>query len=415
MADGEIKPKGKVAGFFHIDRRTWKMLCGRNDMHQVAAYLTIANGTGSGNRFSSWSAQSVETHTGLHSSRAKLAIQALVASGYLKHTENSKRTRPSYELQPFEIAHETAMSEAAAASAYTHASVVRSTSKTSGRSKSENRDLAEYVFRGLAWPVGNSYSLQPASPEAGSELIWLPNTLVTGTANGEPSPLKRLRSSGDLWALRLLVDLYHAQNLSADGGISRMALRGHYKKKRYGERGRHIIWGFLDPEGDSATAQSHPATKAFWEYASRSGSYVSEENTIWKAIGTLTRMGLLTCVPHLVENDKADCEPIHGCGWNGRGEDIEIELARAASAAGEYMLGEERLHTAENVDGVSILVPVWDTQPEVQMVGIYRLTYRPQTSLTSDWMRRLAENAQEWQSTYERLGPPSMRSTGTMS
>lgn len=60
--------------------------------------------------------------------------------------------------------------------------------------------------------------------------------------------MKRLRSLGDLNALRLLIDLCQAQNLSADGGISRAALRHEYERKKCGERCKHIIWIQIETE-----------------------------------------------------------------------------------------------------------------------------------------------------------------------
>ena len=219
-----------------------------------------------------------------------------------------------------------------------------------------------------------------------------------GTGAGERSPVGRLRSSGDLDAMRLLVDLYHAQNLSADGGISREVLRRHYKRKQYGERGNHLVWGFTD---DGGSAYPQPSTEYFWE---QQKAKKLEKTTIWCAMETLQGTGLITTVPHLMENSKPDCEPMHPFGWNGYGEPIEREIGDAADAAGRYIIGEQRTHTAES-DGVDMLAPVWRTQADVQMVGVYRLRYRPQTRLTADWYQRVNEQAKEWISDYQKLNP----------
>jgi len=252
------------------------------------------------------------------------------------------------------------------------------------------------VKMGVMWREGNRYTLNPPPVESAAELIWLPNTLVIG-AQGEASPVKRLRSHGDIWALRLLIDLYQAHNLSADGGISREVLRYEYDRKRYGQRGRHVIWGFTPKQG---LASSHSSTETFW---ARKAS--GHPNPIWDAIGALVSMGLLIAVPHLVENANATCEPIHGYGWNGSGEPLEQSLGEAADEAARHMLGEERLYTAETVDGVEMMAPVWETQANVQMVGVYRLTYRPHTRMTADWYRRMNEKATEWLEAYKRLDP----------
>lgn len=52
-----------------------------------------------------------------------------------------------------------------------------------------------------------------------------------------------------------------------------------------------------------------------------------------------------------------------------------------------------------------MFAPVWDTQHDVQMVGIFRLTYRPNTRLTTEWYQRLQYRVTEWMSVYEKIGP----------
>jgi hypothetical protein len=322
-------------GFFHIDRRTWKDLCDRGNINMAVSYLTIATGTGSGNCLSSWSAQAIERYTGIHNTRAAIAIKELIGANFIQLAERSSRTRPKYELQP----------------------------------SSEGGAFAE-------------------------DLIWLPNTLITGTTNGERSPIGRIRSRGDIVSLRLLVDLYHAQHLGADGGICRKVLWQKFERKKCGERGRHIVWGFAPGE---QCASTHSSTEFFWTI---------REDALWTALESLEDMRLLEVVPHLVENASSDCEPIHGFGWDGAGERIERELGEAADEAGRRILGPLHLNVAEKVDGLQMFAPAWDTQPNVQMVGVFRLTYRPHTKRTAEWYRRLESKALEWIEEYEQIGRP---------
>jgi hypothetical protein len=79
---------------------------------------------------------------------------------------------------------------------------------------------------------------------ADPDYIWLPNTIVTGTDKGEDSPIRRLRSAGDIWTLRLFVDLYHAHSLTANGGIDPFIIRQKYERKLIGEQGLFNIWAF---------------------------------------------------------------------------------------------------------------------------------------------------------------------------
>jgi len=195
-------------GFFHIDRRIWKLLCDRQDMNMAAAYLCIATGTGGGNRISFWSAQAVEKYTGLHNSRATATIGELIAADFVHRGEKSSQTRPVYELQTYQTIVE-AMLRAACVDE-TLECVTARVRHGSNLSPVDRRGADRLVKMGVMWREGNRYTLDPPAVESAAELIWLPNTLVTGTTQGEASPVKRLRSRGDIWALRLLIDLYQA-------------------------------------------------------------------------------------------------------------------------------------------------------------------------------------------------------------
>lgn len=395
------------AGFFCIDRRIWKILCGRSGAEAINAavsYLTIAAGTGRSNLVSKWSANAVETFTGLHSSRGKTAINSLLAEGYLMRRPKSSRTRPIYELQSFPDVLEAARTRLIAESELGR-SIIECALRGSKVAPTHEKFAARMVLGGTLWKRGGRFCAEPPAVEEGANLIWLPNSLVTGTDRGEQSPIKRLRSRGDMWALRLLIDLYHAQNLSADGGISRTVLRHPYGKQKCGEYGRHIVWEFS--RGEYRSASRAPSTEAFWEFAEHNKT-ANGESAIWRAIESLEELGLLVEIPHLVENSSRTCEPIHGLSWDGKGEPEEQELADAAVAAGRYLLTKDVMCGHVYRVGMT-LVPVWDTLPDVQVIGVFRLRYRPQTSLTADWYRRHMENAAAHLKIYREIGPPAVK------
>jgi hypothetical protein len=110
--------------------------------------------------------------------------------------------------------------------------------------------------------------------------------------------------------------------------------------------------------------------------------------------------GLIKLVPHLVESPSLDSQPIHGLALDDAGELLEQELGLAADEAARRIIGEKRTAFAEQ-QGVAMLAPAYDTQPDV---GIFRLTYRPQTELTADWYRRMQLQAEEWIPIYQRIG-----------
>jgi hypothetical protein len=388
-------------GFFAINRHVWKLLCGLNNINFTAAYLTIACGTGADNRTSSWSAQAIENHVGINRTRAREPIRELIARGFMTLTQLSTRTHPQYELQPLavplKIAQE-AVPEIARLVARCEGPRFKLQApkrRVVGRPVTP-KTMEGWKMNGLLWGIGNDYVLMPPEPDQESgdtDLIWLPNTLITGTGRGEPSPVNLLRIVRNLPALRLLIDLYHEQNLVLDGGISRRVMHQNYKRQRRGAYGRFAVMGF-NPVG--CTASETTATETFWQQARLDGSHT---NRIWEAINCLTRMGLLGVFPQLVEHDGRDAEIIHSLATEG--EAFERDVATAASDAAIRCLGKElALNVIQEVD---LLVPVDREYESVQAIGVYRLTYRPHTSRTAAWVKRAHAVSQEWINTYNAI------------
>jgi hypothetical protein len=173
-----------------------------DDIKTVVTYLTIAAGTGRGNRVSRWSAEAIHTHTGLAWVRAKDAINKLIATKFICVSEEGSRTRPVYEIQPFEVVLDEARRSLSDGEKYAVNDLMRGAKLTA----STRSHAARLVMRGLLWENGTAWSVESPTLDAG-DMIWLPNTLVTGTSKGEPSPVRRVRQCGNLDALRLLVEV----------------------------------------------------------------------------------------------------------------------------------------------------------------------------------------------------------------
>jgi hypothetical protein len=293
-------------------------------MNEAVAYLVLACGTGGDNRTTSWSSQALHKYSGIAWERGKAAIEHLIESGLIRQGKEHTRQKPCYELVALK----------------------------KGKAEIDSDDL-----------------------------LWLPNTIVTGTSNGEPSPIKRLRSSGDPWALRLFVDLYKAQNLRDDGGINRAIFWESFERKRVGERGIFVIWGF---KGGTKTLQLEGPFAAHMERPQK-----EEEHPVWESVCLLEQMGLLTYVPHLFENSSPQAEPIHAYGVNRKGEEpIESEIGEVADSAARRLCQEWAIEEAIN-EGFEYLCPVPQTLPDVQLIGVARLRYRPHTSRTAAWYGHL--------------------------
>lgn len=393
--------KSGSAGFFTIDRRTWGALCDRQEMNPAVAYLVLAQGTGHGNAATSWSVTSLKTWTGIDWDRGKIAIQKLVTEGFIRYGEKHNPTRPRYELVPWiDLSPQLLETKRANLSAYERdllTQIMGGWQPTRG-AKAQRETLDKLVLGGFLIKHGNSYFEAAAlsGEESVSDPIWLPNSLVVGTKRGEESPIRRIRSSGDIWTLRLLVDLYHVHNLRADGGISPHILRQQWERRNVGRQGIFEIWAFkpgtlsLYWSGPFESHQSRPKPPG-------------KEHPVWESVQLLQKQGLLSFVPYLWEGDQPDAEPMHPYGIQGYGgELVEIEIGTASCAAARQM-GLKAKTDEAIFDGFRHLAPVKNTLPNVQMFGIARLTYRPHTKRTKDWWQELQESAEAWRDIYQTM------------
>lgn len=381
-------------GFFIIDRRTWGAICDSCSISEAAAYLLLAQGTGACNRLTSWSATALKKYVGMSWNRAQDALRGLTRQGFIRHAGNSSPGRPRYELIGY---HERCLGQKYASLSGWDRAVVDAMRRGETPPKSKYRQLEDLEKRGLVERnEGRAYALTKAGAADPAELIWLPNTVVVGTSCGEDSPVHRLRGAGDLWVLRLFVDLYHAHNLSGDGGISPSFLRQGYKRSLVGEQGIYAVWGF-SPGRWQLSWKDGP----FASHRDRPQLDAKADHPVWSSVNALVCQGLLSFVPHLWEHDPehGTAEVIHAYGLPRCGEPIEVKLGTAACNAALAMVPDFKLRRSD----ASYFAPVPRTLGDVQMVGVARLRYRPHTRRTRDWWGDLNENAEKWMSHYQDL------------
>jgi hypothetical protein len=121
----------------------------------------------------------------------------------------------------------------------------------------------------------------------------------------------------------------------------------------------------------------------------------------WERLKQLEEQGLIDFIPHLCEGDTADAELIHpfGIDWSEKGlENRENAVGQAAYRAGMVMRKQ-----GDNRKWTEYLAPVPRGYPDVQMVGVARLRYRPHTKRTSQWWAVLQARLPEYIKTYEAL------------
>jgi len=329
--------------FFAVDRWAWAHVC-RLGLNAAVAYLVLASGTGGDNRTTAWSVNAIEKYTSIGRWRARDALKILEQVGCIRTKGGG--TRPRYEIVP--------AAEIAACK----------------------------------------------NAQADAEWIWLPNAIVTSAADETP-PIELIRQSHNVAALRLFVDLYAAQSLAADGGVDWRQLRRSRGRIKVGEYGPYVIFGF--EEVDSRIVQGRPPfLEPHLTGKNEKGPDGKMRDTgwpsFWDTLEVLTSTGLIEIVDHLIESGSAEAEIIHPYATAG-GLPQEQGLATAAHDAALRIM---RHHNQELSNPSLWLVPVLAHLAGVQLVGVFRMRYRPRTRATTAWFMKHAE-WQDWQRRYEDL------------
>jgi len=374
-----------TGNFFIVDRRIWWEVY-KLGMNPAVAYLVLARGTQRDNRLTSWSVDSIKRYTGISAERGKHSVQTLRDRMFVRQERGS--TNPQYTLLPWRelITARTESSRSGHVLSPSEQRVYDSVKNGQQPSTYRRQETAKRLLaNGWLYQNGNSYTAsysESDDPDLAANLIWLPNELVTGTKAGEPSPVARIRCRGDVMLLRLLVDLYHEQNLRDDGGIDRKVLRQAYDRLQVGEQGIYLVWAFRF----GGEFMNWTETTLCHKIVGPNGA-----SEFFNRLEILKEEGLLTFIPHLCESSDVQSEIIHpyGTDWTEKGlGDLENTLGRAAYQAGCAMADPRKREDAENTR-FFLIAPGSSAYPNLQLVGIARLHYRPHTKRTTSWWKEL--------------------------
>lgn len=231
------------------------------------------------------------------------------------------------------------------------------------------------------------------------EWLWLPNTICDGFGDAHDRPLNRLRQIGDARAVMLLLDCYARTNLAEDGGLHWSLFREEWTRAKVGQSGRFVVFGFV-------RKRLVVWPRAFGE-PYRTGPNGDGGGTIdaafWDAWQALTDAGFVETVPHLVEADTEEAQPVHAYGIE-TGEPEERALAEAAHAAGLALVTAGQVEWAERHFGkMPWLCPVPAHMVDAQMIGIARPRHRPQTRRTAAWAARFLYEGTRHEEVYASI------------
>lgn len=395
--DAGTQDTGK-GDFFAVDGQVWARVC-QLGANPAAAYLVLARGTGRDNRTSSWSVNALERYTGLSRLRAGDTLRQLQTAGFVVTARGG--THPRYHLVSATELPDTRPTPTDYARTYV-IDKVKLGEQPSRRRRADTNCADQLVTAGWLVKREGRYELAPPQSSAPA-WVWLPNVLVDGIA-GHPSAVELVRQTGDALTVRLLVDCYSEHHLVEDGGISRTFVHQKHERVRVGQQGVYVVWGF------------HPGrTRVIWKgftaphYRNPTPDELKADPSakagvdFFRRFGTLEHVGLVAWVPHLVESDAPDAQPIHPAGQGPTTPESTLDdaIGHAAHQAGLAMLtpGQQEWAESNNLQ----LVPVPAHRADVQLGGVARLRHRPHTRGTAAWWARLNTEGVWWRDQYLRL------------
>ena len=329
------KQKDKNECCFFLDRHWLVRASSYNDMDTLIMAVLMGYGTGRNHQSTKWSARSGVTWGAISSwDKAHAAIGRLMEGGLVERFEEEKRDALGRVRYRYEIVH------------------------------SEN-----------------------------PEFICLPDSIVQGVhVRGQkiPPPLHQLKMTGNVLALRLLIELYHKHELPACGGSSVLwvPFTGETISK---EVGAYTAWKFTAKHGETLSDKVRVDANFL-------SSYADCQKDFWNALEILLDLQLIEIVPHLFIGDTLS-HPLRAMGRDDddvekKEQDVTLaahkavwcnaDLVAARKARKEGIGIKKGFHSHPSVLEGVYYVPLRKHQsPEVR--GIFRLKHRPRTKLTSQW------------------------------
>jgi hypothetical protein len=372
-------------GFFAVEKATWTQVS-QIGLNAMTTYLVLACGTASDNRTSTWSVKAVEKYTGISRDRAKVALNALKDAGLIASLRGG--ARPRYDVLP--------MFDPDMTSELGTRTLRKLRDEDVELTAEEAEMAAALTAQGLltASPSGAAIVKAGAEPD----WIWLPNTIVTG-ADAETPPVERVRQTRDPMALRLFVDLYHAQNLTEHGGISADVVVRGYDRETIGQQGPYNVYGF-SPRSPEINPHDVTDPHIALHDDPDLGIPIPDTGPLFDRLNILHDLGLLERVTLLMDGDGPEAEILHPLARTRAGNTEDTIARAAATAAGALLTDPQELRA---LGLYTRLVPAYRHIQNLQMIDILRLRHRPHTRRTSQWWATMQDRARMALDAYQRM------------
>lgn len=332
----EKRKRGEGTGgrFFVLDRGQWDRVftvTTANRMNLALAYLVLLAGTGADHRLTKWSTTAISEHTGMRKDAGRTAIGELVAGKLIHRAPTWTPAKPHHEV-------------------------------TAGKGE--------------------------ADP------IFLPVGLVTGLTGADTSMLCRMRETGDVLALRLLIDLYGATTTDAPYAVAIPAMRGYPDQPETAEKalemGAHAIWELADMTASQSVGLDRKRYLAKGE----------AQTKFWDRVRLLGKVGATYTEPWLCSTAGEDADPIFPMTADAKVRDFADTAARAL-LVGQY---GEREWKSEAHPRALVVLPVHHQMPSVVYLTKMRIeadtpgrrgAYGERERLIAHWIEQYDRLARE--------------------
>lgn len=386
----------KIGNFFAIDHRCWNYICDNLGINEAISYLILARGSLKNQKSSSWSVNAIEKYTNISRMRAKKAIENLQHNHLITNIKSDKK-KPFWHINPaYEVPKTTAYIEKLTNKEVDLLKYIPNEGikiPTYTKLKEFGNTQAHYIASDLVKKKylieTNKYFFKPISHNEDFKKpiwIWLPNEIITGLKDYPISPIEQIRQTGNFNAIRLFIDLYAEHFLKDNGGIDWRILYESYSKQEIYNYAQYIILGF---KRDTFAVRPNKAT--FIHNPTNEKDHY--KNIFWPALYLLEQLKLISCIPHLIENSSDTAEIIHPYAIKKEDSNLlEYELFLFSHHAALHLLnkGRYKFNQKDTIDSEEppFLIPVLSHQKDVQLIGIFRLKYKPKTSATSEWIKK---------------------------
>lgn len=254
--------------------------------------------------------------------------------------------------------------------------------------------IEQLIKAGLATLAESSTKARPRYKlKISEDRIWLPKNIVI-PLDGEEPVVHRLRQTQDVMTLRLFVELYHAQNLAADGGIPRSVYYKKYEKEVCRDVGSLVYLGFTS--AGTYVTWATDVTKV------HKGNDDNRGELFFQRFTTLQQMGLIQEAAYLFESESPDAEilfPVDG----PEPEETGVNCFAQDHIVTDLPAGEILLEQHEYV------IPVYRHQQTAELFGIFRMRLRPHTANTGAWYASVKEKSRVARTMLQKGWPETSR------